>query len=135
MQETNRVFWTHKFRFRKILEILGIVVWEQVLEGWHLLDDRDLDPPLLQNSDRCICKRLEVRCDYNMFASRLINEVGDSRRGIPRRNREGGTLGANNPELGGGIGDCVYTLIHRMSARQNGRTRQNVYSVHQNWPT
>ena len=107
MQETNWVFQTLKFRFRKILEIHRIVVREQVLEGWHRLDYRDLEPLLFQDSDRRICERLEVRCDYNVLASRLINKVGDSGSRIPRRNREGSTLGADNPELSGGIRDCV----------------------------
>ena len=107
MQETNWVFQTPKFRFRKILKTLGVVAWEQVLEGWHRLDYRGLESLLFQDSDRRICERLEVRCDYNVLASCLINKVGDSGSRIPRRNREGGTLGADDPELSGGIGDCV----------------------------
>ena len=35
VQENDWVVQTLEFRFGKILEIVGIVVWEQVSEGWH----------------------------------------------------------------------------------------------------
>jgi hypothetical protein len=107
MQEINWVFQTLEFRFRKILKISGIVVWEQVLESWHQLDDRNLEPLFLYNGERRIYERLEVWCDYNILGSRLMNKVDDKRSRILGRNRESGTFSADDPELDGSICDCV----------------------------
>jgi len=107
VQDKHWVVQPFEFRFRKVLKVLGIVVWEQVFEGWHQLDDRDFGPPFLQDSNCRICKRLEVRCDCDVLASRLIDEVGDTRGRIPGRNREGDTFRADDSELCGGIRDRV----------------------------
>lgn len=107
MQEDNWIVQILELRFRKILKILGIVVWKQVREGWHQLNDGNLGPLFLQNGNRRVYKRFEVRCDDEVLALRLIDEVGDTRGRIPRRNSEGNTFGADNSELGGGICDCV----------------------------
>jgi len=107
VQDKHRVVQTLEFRLRKILKVLGVVVWEQVFEAWHQPDDGAFGTLFLQNSNCRICKRLEVRCDYDMLAFRLIDEVGDSRSRIPGRNREGGTFCADDSELGGGIRDRV----------------------------
>ena len=79
MQDTKWIIQTLEFKFRKILKVLGIVVWEQVLEGWDQLDDRDLRPLFLQNNHRRIYKRLEVMCDHDVLTSRLVYEMGDGR--------------------------------------------------------
>jgi hypothetical protein len=115
VQETNWVVQTLEFGFREVLKIVGIVVWEQVLEGWHQLDDRNLGTLFFQDSNRRICKRLEVRCDYDVLASRLVDEVGNTRSRIPGRNCEGGTFCADNSKFGGGIRECVWTSRHGVS--------------------
>ena len=107
MQETNRIVQTLEFRLREILEILGNFFWEQILENWHRLDDRNLESLFRHYSDRRICERHEVLCNYNVLASRLIDEVGDCGSRISRRNREGDTFSADDPKLDGGIRDCV----------------------------
>jgi hypothetical protein len=39
-------------------------------------------PLFLQNSNCCIYKRIEILCDYDVLAPRLIDEVGDTGGGI-----------------------------------------------------
>jgi len=107
VQDEDWIVRTFEFKFGKILKVLGIVVWEQVFEGWHQLDDRDFRPLFLQNSNCRICKWLEVRRDQDILAPRLIDEVGNSSGRIPGRNREGDTFCTDDPELGGGIRDRV----------------------------
>ena len=79
VQETNRVIQTLEFGFRKVVKILRVVIWEQVFEGWHQLDDRGFRPLFLQNSNCCICERPKILRDYYVLAFRLSDEVGDSR--------------------------------------------------------
>ena len=107
MQDCNWIVRTLEFGLRKIFEILRIVVWEQIFEGRDQSDDRNLGSLVLQDSNCCIYKRLEVRCDYDVLAPRLIEEVCDAGGGIPGRNCEGGTFRADNSELKGGVRDRV----------------------------
>lgn len=82
VQDTNWIIQTLEFELRKILKILGIVVWEQVFEGWHRLNDGNFRPLFLQNSNRRVKKRPEILCDYDVLASRLVDKVRDCRSGI-----------------------------------------------------
>ena len=107
MQDGNWIVQTLEFGFRKILKILRIVVWEQIFEGRDQSDDGNLGPLVLQDRNCCIYKQLEVRCDYDVLAPRLVEEVGDAGGRIPGRNCEGGTFRADDSELKGGIRDRV----------------------------
>lgn len=107
VQKDNWVIQTLESRFREVLKILGIVLWKQVFEGWHQPEDRNLGPLFFQNNECRIHERLEVRCEYEVLTPRLIDEVGDTRGRIPRRNSEGDTFGADDSELDGGICDRV----------------------------
>jgi hypothetical protein len=96
MQEADLVVQTLEFKFRKILKIIRIVVGEQVLKRWHRLDDRNVGLLFFQKNNCRVCKRFKVWCDYDVPASRLLDEMGNTRRRIPRRNREGDTFSADN---------------------------------------
>ena len=107
VQEKNRIVQTLELRCRKILEILRIVVWEQVLEGCNRLNSRNCRPLIHQDSNRCIHQWLEVQCEHDVLGPRLINQMSDSRGRIPRRNREDDTFGTDDSERSGGVGDRV----------------------------
>lgn len=107
MQQTDRVIQTLELGFRKVLEAVGIVVWEQFTEVWHQLNGGYFGPLLLQNDDCRIYKRPEIKCDYDVLASCLIDEMGNSRGGISGRNREDDGFRTDDSDLGGGVCDRV----------------------------
>jgi len=113
VQDKSGIVQTLECRHRKILEVVRVVVWEQVLEGWHRLDDRNCRPLLRQNSNRRIHQRLEIQREHDVLGSSLIDEMGNGRGRIPRRNREDGTLGTDDSERSGGVGDRVWTSRYR----------------------
>jgi len=115
VQDENWIVQTLEYRHRKILEILGIVVWEQVLEGWHRLDDGNCGPLFRQNSNSRIHQWLEIQREHDVLGSSFIYEMGNSRGRIPRRNGEDGTLGTDDSERSGGVGDRVWTSRYRES--------------------